>query len=473
MTLTVQIKELEHRQQELHVEVPEQRIKEEMRKSTRKLARDMHIPGFRKGKAPHHVIAKRVGEANLRTEAQDTLTQLILEEAIAQEGIQIYGSPTFNNVEEDPLRFIYTISLPPAVELGDYRALRREIEKVEITEEAIDETVKNVQENSAILTDVMRPVEAGDLVLLDGHGELIIEIDDEENADIDDVDGEDEEDWNKSIIFDEEGSKFVMESNRLFPGTPFVDNIIGLSAGDYCEFTFTFPDDYEDVLAGKKAEFNINVISIQSRTIPELTDEFVRNMEQEYKTVTELRKEISKELYVQAIATIKNNLLSTLGKDLVADATIVYPPNAVEMEIDSMVNELKVEIKKKGWELEDYLRMNRQTEDNVREDVRENAVTRLITNLTLGEFVKQEKLMVSVDDFKAEVNKQLSSFAVNEELRNSLNAFYKQSEGVNMINNQILMGKMAVRYADILTGNALDLDVLDAVETAVSKSEEE
>ncbi len=483
MTLTIQIEELEQQQQRVLIEVPEERIKKEMRKNARKLAYDLRIPGFRKGKAPYRVIIKRVGEANLRAEAQEELVQPLYEEAIAQEKITVYGQPSFDDTKQWPLRFVYTISLPPTVELGDYRALRRDVDEINISEEAIDEAINSILEEYVILDDVDRPVEVGDLVLLDGHGELVIDIEEDEYLEetavdpdeIEDIDEEEEEeDWSDSIIFDEENTELVMDSNELFPGTPFVDHIIGLSAGESCEFTFTFPDDYADEeLAGKEVEFSIDVTNVQSRTLPELTDEFVLELKQKEETVAELRESTEKLLIRQAKDDIQNDLLDALGKDLVADATITYPQNAIEMEIDDMIEDVKAQIEQSGWKMEDYLRLQGQGEDEFREDFRENATTRLTTNLALGEFLKQEKITVSMEDLEAEIEKRLDSFTDDENLRNSIRGYYKQGQGLDMISSQVLMEKTAVRFADILTGNAPDLDVLDAVDTAVDEGEEE
>ncbi len=487
MTLTIQIEELEQQQQRVLIEVPEERVKKEMRKSARKLAYDLHIPGFRRGKAPYRVVVKRVGEANLRVEAYENLVQPLYDEAIAQEGITVYGQPSFNDIKQEPLRFVYTISLPPTVELGDYRALRRDVDEVNISEEAVDEAINSILEEHVILEDVDRPVEAGDLVLLDGRGELLIAIEEDEDEDveetavdldeddIDDIDDEEEdEDWSDSIIFDEENTELVMDSNELFPGTPFVDNIVGLSAGESCEFTFTFPDDYTDEeLAGKEAEFNIDVINVQSRTLPELTDAFVLELEQKAKTVAELREKTKKLLIEQAEHGIRSNLLDALGKDLVAGATITYPQNAVEMKIDGMVEDAKAEIEQSGWKMEDYLRLQGQGEDEFREEFRESATARLRTNLAFEEFLKREKIAVSMEDLEAKIEKLLDGFTDDEELRNAIRGYYEQGQGLDEISSQVLMEKTADRYADILTGNAPDLDLLDAVDTAVDEGEEE
>jgi len=162
-----------------------------------------------------------------------------------------------------------------------------------------------------------------------------------------------------------------------------------------------------------------------------------------------------------------------LGKDLLADATIDYPLNAVEMELDDMVQGMKAQVEQSGWQMDDYLRLQGQTEDDLRNDFRDNAVTRFSTNLALGEFLKQERITISSEDVDAAIEKQLDAFSDNEELRASIRGFYQQGQGFEMVSSQILMEKTADRYVEILKGNAPDLDVLDAVETAVDESSSE
>jgi trigger factor len=480
MTVTVHKEELEQRQMKISIEVPAEYVAKEMRKIAKKLARDIRFPGFRKGKAPYPVVLKRVGEGALRADAIEELVQPIFEEAVAQEGLDVYGQPTFSDMEQEPLQFIYIISLPPVIELGDYRSLRREVAGPEITEEAIDAALDEMREDKVVLTEVDRPVEDGDLVLLDGHGELVVEIDEEEEgAEVEESeavedDEAEEDDWNEAVIFDEEKTELVMDSSKLFAGTPFVENIVGLSAGDSCEFTFTFPDDYaEESLAGKEAEFSIDVINVQSRDLPIMDDDFAHIIDPAIETVAELREKTREQLHAQAEQAIRDELLEAMGKDLLADATIDYPQNAVEMELDDMVQGMKAQVEQSGWEMKDYLRLQGQTEDDLRNDFRDNAVTRFTTNLAIGQFLRQEKITISSEDVDAAIEKQLDAFSDNEDLRASIRGFYQKGSGFEMISSQILMEKTADRYAAILAGNAPDLDMLDAVETAVSESASE
>lgn len=477
MTVTVHKEELEQRQMKLSIDVSDERVAKEMRKGAKKLARDIRFPGFRKGKAPYHVVVKRVGEGALRADAIEELVQPLFEEAIAQEEIDVYGQPSFSDMVQEPLQFVYTISLPPVIELGNYRSLRREVAEPEITEEAIEAALEEMREDKVVLTEVDRAVEAGDLVLLDGHGELVMEIDeDEEEDDIDEAeaikgDETEDDDWNEAVIFDEEKTELVMDSSKLFAGTPFVENIIGLSAGDSCEFTFTFPDDYsEESLASKEAEFSIDVINVQSRDLPVMDDDFAHIIDPDIETVAELREKTREQLYTQAEQAIRDELLEALGKDLLSDATIDYPQNAVEMELDEMMQGMKAQIEQSGWQMDDYLRLQGQTEDDMRNDFRDNAVTRFTTNLAIGQFLQSEKITISAEDVDEAIEKQLDAFSQDEDLRASIRGFYQQGQGFEMISSQILMEKTVDRYSAILAGDAPDLDVLDAVETAVSES---
>ena len=170
MTLTIHTEEDEQRQLKVPVEVPEERVQKEMRKKARSLARQINVPGFRKGKAPYNVIVNRFGEEAIRTDAIEDMIQGVVVETLDEIDRTPYRQPTLDNLEMEPLVLEMTIPLEPTVVLGDYRAIRKELETVEVTEEALDEAMERVQARHQILEDVDRPAARGDLVTLHGEG---------------------------------------------------------------------------------------------------------------------------------------------------------------------------------------------------------------------------------------------------------------------------------------------------------------
>jgi len=280
VTLTIHTEEDLQRQLKVKVEVPEDRVQSQMRRTARQLGKKINIPGFRRGKVPYGVIVNRFGEPAVRADAVEDMLESLIVEALDEIEEAPYRQPTLDDMELEPLVLEITVPLEPVITLGDYRVIRKEIKPVEITEEALEEAVEHIRGHHQILEQVDRPAEEGDMVTLSGEGQLA---------------GDEEE-----VIWREENSDIVLDSKRLFVDLPFVENVVGMSVGDEKEFTIVFPEDYdEEELAENEVNFKVSLVNVQSRELPELTDEFAKE-EGEYETVEELMGGLEKELFEQA-----------------------------------------------------------------------------------------------------------------------------------------------------------------------------
>jgi len=469
VTLTIHTEEDDQRQMAVTVEVAEERVQKAMRNTARKLAKDAYIPGFRKGKAPYQVILRRVGEETLRAETIEDMVQGIFEEALEQSAIEMYAQPSLDAVEQDPLVFKFTVPLAPVVTLGDYRELRREVAEPEVTDEAVAQALKKIQERHQIVEPVERPVEQGDLVSLSGKGVLLPVVKEEEGEETETTETESPE---EEILFDEEQTELLMDSDVIFPGTPFVENLVGMSAGDQKSFNFTFPEDFDDEsLAGREAAFDVTVLDVKSRTLPELDDDLAKQ-EGSYETADELRASLREDLQKQAESEAKNQLIESMIDDLLGDAEVLYPPAAVELEIDTMVDSLKGQITRSGWEWADYLRMQGLDEHSIRHEFEDTAVERMQRQLVLRQFIMDEKLTVSAEDLDERIEARLEDFGDNPELRDSMRQYFQSGYAFDMISSEVLMDKAYERMKAVLSGDAPDLASLE-VDNATAGDEEE
>lgn len=490
MTLTIHTEEDEQRQLAVTIEVPEARVEDAMRRTARKLARDVNIPGFRRGKVPYNVMIRRFGKEAIRAEAIEDLIQPVFEEALEQIEAEPYAQATFDDMEMEPLVLKFTIPLQPEVNLGDYRALRKDIEPVTVTDEALEDALERVRTRHQVLEAVDRPAEAGDLVTVSGTGVLLESDEEEEAAATEESEAEetavteaetgetaveeaDEEDTAGKVIFNEEHIDLVMDGEETFPGTPFVDNIIGTAAGEQTTFSFTFPDDYEEeTFAGKTAEFTIDVLNVQRREVPELNDELAQE-EGDYETVDELRDALRQQLQEQAESEAQDELIEEMIDDLLKDAELMYPPAAVEQEIDNMLQSFKSQASRSGWQWEDFLTLQGTSEEEIREDFRDSAEERVERQLVLRQFVLEEKLTVETEDVDAYVENRIAAFDDNKELQQNMRDYYRSGYGFDMISSEILMGKAHERIQAILAGEAPDLDELDETDVSAAADTEE
>ncbi len=458
MTLTIQTSEDELRQLTLNIEVDEDRVRKAMQKKARELSREVSLPGFRPGKAPYDVLVRRIGEDTLRAEAVEDLVQPVFEEALEQEGIEPYARPTLEDIELNPVVFKFTIPLTPTVVLGDYRSIRQEVEDVRVTDEALNEALEYVRMRHQVIEPVERPAEAGDVVAISGSGKFTAPKpaaeSEEESAASEEAVAEGE------TIFDEERLDILLDDKTLFPETPFVDNVIGMSAGDQKQFSFTFPDPYEhDVeYAGREAAFDVTVLEVKRRELPELDDELAK-LEGKYESLDELRAGLKDDLAKTAENAAKEKTIDDMIHHLIEGATMVYPPAAIEAQIDEMLEDFKGRLARSGWKYEDYLNLQGMTEENLRADFNENAEDQLRHQLALRQFILDEKLRVEAADVDGLIEERVARFD-NPGLRDSMRNYYRSGQGFDLISSEVLSNKAYERARAIFSGNAPDLAAL-------------
>jgi trigger factor len=465
VTLTIETAEDSQRQLTMTIQVPEDRVQKAMREKARTLSREITLPGFRPGKAPYDVVVRRVGEETLRAEAIEDLIQPVFEEAMDQANAEMYGRPSLDDIESNPLVFKFTIPLEPQVTLGDYRSRRKEITPVEVSDEALEEALQYAQNRHQTLEVVDRPAQPGDVVTIGGRGTLKPPAPaegEEAPAETDD-----------EVIFDEERVEVLLETKTLFPETPFVDHIVGMSVGDQKTFSFTFGEDYEleKEFSGREATFDITVLEVKNRELPPLDDELAK-LEGDYETFDQYRESLREELARAAESNQKDELVNEMIEWLVEDATMVYPPAAVDVQIDEMVSDFKTRLQRSGWKVEDYLQLQGITEETLREEFRENAERQMKNQLALRQFILDEKLRVEVADIDGLIEDRVARFD-NDELKKSMREYYRSGRGFEAISSEVLRDKVYERTKAILLGQAPDLDAPDAAGEATEAEEAE
>ena len=461
MTLTIHTEEDQQRQLKVTVEVAEERVQQQMRQTARQIARGINIPGFRRGKVPYNILVQRVGKEALRSEAVEELLTPVFEETMVEIEASPYAQPQLEDVQMEPLVVEFTVPLEPVVELGDYRSIRREVEPVEVSEEAVDEALEQIRERHQVLEPVDRPVMEGDVVIMSATGEVV-----EEDA--------------VEVIFDEERAEMLMDPEETFAGTEFVQNIIGLEVGDETEFTITLPeeegedDEEEDAhsLAGKEAQFTVTILDVKSRYLPELDDDLARE-EGDYETLDELREAVRDQLRQQAESEAQGELLDSFVDEVVEQAQALrYPPAAVEEELDRRLESLEEQVTRAGWQWDDYLMLQGESEESLREEWREGAVENVERGLVFRQLIQEEKLSVDEESLNEAIDERLERFDENDELRQQMRDFFLQGQGLEMLTSEILMDKVYDRVEAIVTGTAPDLAELEAEEPATAEEEE-
>ena len=350
------------------------------------------IPGFRKGKAPKKIIEKMYGEGVFLSDAINDVINETYPDAVKECGEEIVSNPKIDLSQAEPGKdLIYTaeVALKPEVKLGKYKGV--EIEKLEapkVSEEDIEKELKRQQDANAKIVDVTdRPVQNGDMIKLDFAGT---------------VDGEAFE-GGKAENYD-----LTIGSGSFSPG--FEDQLVGMNIGEEKDVNVTFPEDYgQKDLAGKAAVFACKVNAIKEKKLPELNDEFADEVS-EFSTLDEYKKDIEKNLLVRAEEQYKQTKENAAVAAAVADADIEIPDAMLETQAESLVNEFAQNLQMQGMNIDMYLQYTGLQKDQLVEQFKPQAKTRIQNSLVLEAVAKAENIEASDEDLAAEYEKMAAQY---------------------------------------------------------------
>ncbi len=432
--MKITTEDLGQRQVRLTIEVDEERVERALHGVARRLSREYNFPGFRRGRAPYHIILGRFGREALLREVLDDLGQEVVEEALEREALELYSAGELEEVQLDPLVFKLRLPLQPRVDLGAYRELRVEPPVVSVDEAEIDAELERLRQASAILEPAGdRPAQVGDWVSLDVSAT---------------VDG-------KPYIHKEAFNTVLdAENDSFIPG--FVGQIPGMRAGEEKSFTLALSAEGEagEDQVEQEAAFTVRLREVRSRTLPGLDDDLARTVG-DFDTLEELRQEILRQIEERAQREADQSNSAEVLEALVAGATIEYPPDLIEDQVERMVKRLEGRLKDQGLTLDDFFKLSGQTAVAYRESLRPEAERDVRLGLTLGELARQEKLDVGEDEVGRHI--ALVSAAYGERA-GEVQQMLSSAEGVRSITNELLSDKAIQRLVAIARGEALPLE---------------
>jgi trigger factor len=345
MSLKVSTEPKENRQLEMTIEVDQERVDQELRKAARKIAGQIRIPGFRQGRAPYDIVVRNVGLGALFEEFVDELGQDLYRDAIEQENIEPYAIASLDNIDMDPLRYTLTIPLAPEVKLGEYRSLRVEETLAEVGEEEVQARIDELLEEQAGYEVVDRPSEYGDLMSIDVRA---VVLDDEGNE-------------TEEIVLDETDWDITPDEENPMEPAGFDEQLVGMQPDEEKTFDIAWPEDSPSMYSGKNVRFHVTVHQIQAYQKPELTDEVAQSMG-EYESAEALVESIRETLREEKSEETESAYLEEVLEKLIEISEIDYPPAAVELQIDQMIRNTDMQLRRMGLQgMEQYLKMIGQT----------------------------------------------------------------------------------------------------------------
>ncbi len=448
MSLTIRTEPMDNRQLALKVEVAQERVEQELRKAARKLAGQYRIPGFRKGKAPYHIVTQYVGLPALFDEFIEELGQEVYRTAIEQEKIEPYAMASLDIETLEPLTYSFAVPLEPEIDLGDYRSLRVEEEEPVIDEAEIDEQLEAAREQYSAWTDVDRPSQYGDTLTIDIKSVIVPAESANEGAENDTPDGE------QTVVLDESDWDVTLDPDNPMDPPGLDDALLGLSPGHEKEVTLSWPAESQSIYAGKQALFHIKVHKIQSLEKPELNDELAQLIGPDFNTLEDLKNSIRAEMIEAKKAEANENYMEKALDALVEQSTMVYPPVVVEDQIDAMVNEFDRQLRQYGIDgVNNYLSQIGQSMEEYRESLREQAEIAARRNLVISELYQLEGLEATDEDVEERIQSMFGD--VNEEQAEAAEAYrnmMRSDAGRAILGSQILQQKALDRLLAIVRG---------------------
>lgn len=441
--LKIESEDLESRQAQLTIELPDNRVEQAMRSAAKRLGKDTRIPGFRPGKAPYNVLVNKFGEEIIFEEALEQLGQEVYRQALDETELEPYAPGSLDEVvSRDPLVLRYTVPLAPEVDLGEYREIRIDFEEPSVDDSSVDQYMEDLRQRQALIEPADRPVQIGDVVVVDISGEMR------------DDDSED------SKLLDEKGFSILAEEDYSWPIPGIAQHLEGLEAGGEKQFEYTFPDDYaNEEMRGKTADFHLVVQEVKSRLVPEWTDDLAKNVG-DFEDLLSLRIQIRKNLESDAERQSKATYASEVMDALVEGASIQYPPVLLKNETMDMVRELEQRLRAQNLSLEDYYKIEGKTEEELLEEFEPQAEQRLKRALALGKVVELEKVEVNESDVDAEIDRLVSSFTTDGD-KESARKVFDNPVGRQRINLDLISDKAVERLLLIAKGEADKIEETD------------
>ncbi len=354
-----------------------------LERSYRRTVSRINIPGFRRGKAPRHIVESMVGRTALLQEALDFMVPETLDKVLTDEEVSAFGEPSIEVTDLEPVSFTATVPLEPTIDLGDYRSLRIDSEPVEIGEEQIDDVLSRLREEQAVWEPVERAAEYGDRLNLDVNGE---------------IDGE--------LVVDDHDVEYVPNEDNVLPFPGFASNLLGLAEDDESEFTVTIPEDYpREQYAGKDCQFKVSVLSVKEKNVPELDDEFAKSVGDGFDDIESLRSSVRESLTNQAEAAARNELEQKSLEALCEAAVVNASQILYERELEAMQADRERMLRQQGLDLPTYLRFMGKSTEEFLEEMRPNAERRLVGGLVLRKLAEVEEIEVTDEDIQTETER--------------------------------------------------------------------
>lgn len=408
----------------LTFEIEPAKIKEGLDTAFNRVKKTLNVPGFRKGKVPRQIFNKMFGEESLYQDALNAVLPEAYANAVAESNIKPVAQPEIDveSMEKDSTWVLTAkVTVEPEVKLGQYKDLEVKARSTEVTDEEVDAEIKKLQEQQAeLVLKEDQPAAEGDTVVIDFEGK---------------VDG---------VAFDGgKGENYSLElgSNTFIPG--FEDQLVGHKAGETVEVNVTFPEEYHaEDLKGKDAVFETTIHEVKTKELPELDDEFAKDVDEEVDTLVELKAKTRERLEAQKQNAAKEAIQEEVIDKAVENAEIGEIPGAmIEEDVHRQMDQYLAGLQQQGISADMYYKLTGSSEEDLHKQFESGAQKRVKTNLVLEAIVAAEDIKASEEEINAEIKELAAQYGMEE-------AAVRSALSDDMLNHDTAIRKVVKEMTD-------------------------
>ena len=423
--MSLQVEKLEKNMAKLTIEVSAEDLDKAMEKAYQKQKSRISLPGFRKGKAPRKMIESMYGKGVFMEDAVNSLVPQEYTKALGECDLEIVSQPEINVTQMEPgkaLIFTADVAVKPEVTLGDYKGVEVPKSEIAVTDEEVDAEVKKEQDKNARTVAVEdRAAANGDITTIDFEGF---------------VDG---------VAF--EGGKgtdyaLTLGSGTFIPG--FEDQLVGANTGDHVEVKVTFPEEYQaKEFAGKEAVFQCDVKKIETKEVPELDDEFAKDVS-EFDTLAEYKEDVKKKLTEKKEKEARTAKENAAVDKAIENAQMDIPELMTKTECRQMMDDFSRRMQQQGLSMEQYFQFTGQSMDKMMEDMKPQALKRIQTRLVLEKVAEAENIQPSEEEITEEIQKMADAYKMEaDKIRTAIG-----EDGLEQMKKDMAVQKAVTLVAD-------------------------
>ena len=412
------VTKLEHCHTEVLVTVDKDLWKKAQDKAFNKLAKDVTIDGFRKGKAPLNMVKSRIDQGRVYNEAINDVVDPVYRDILENEKLQPMARPSFEvtKLSDDELEIKVIIVTRPEVELGKYTGYKLGKEEASVSDEELDASLAELRKQNATIAPKEGQAENGDIVVIDFEGS---------------VDG---------VPFEggkAENHELELGSHSFIAG--FEEQLVGASAGIEVDVKVKFPDNYgPDEIAGKDAVFHVKVNEVKQKILPELDDEFVKELGMpNVENVEQLKAARREQLLKSKENNNKRQYLDKLFEEIRKDSKFDIPEEILAEETENRKKDMEQRLKQSGIDLEQYLALTRTKEEDLKKQLEVEAQKGLESWLVLDTVGQKENINITDEEVEFELAKMADQYKMSiDQIKQALGQQISQFKG-NLVMSKI------------------------------------